>query len=185
MNFCSNCAAPVILKIPPGDDRSRYICDSCGSIFYSNPKLVVGCIPEWEEKILLCKRAIEPRRGKWTLPAGYLENEETAAAGARRETLEEAEVILGEIEPYALFDLPFVSQIYFMFRGPMVENRFGSGEESLEVDLFTEAEIPWDEIAFTVIKETLQRYFRDRAAGRGFPFQMGTISVKPFRGHGG
>ena len=143
MNFCSNCGDRIKLGTPPGDDRPRYLCQSCGTIHYENPKVVVGCIPEMDGKILLCRRAIEPRADKWTLPAGYLENGETVAQGARRETLEEA----------------------------------GAGSESSDVRLFAEKDIPWDEIAFTVIEETLRQYFKDRPAGV-FPFHIGNILLK-------
>jgi len=175
MNYCSNCGHPVHLGVPAGDDRNRYLCGHCGTIHYQNPKMVVGCIPEWEGKILLCRRSIEPRYGYWTLPAGYLENGETVADGARREAFEEARVRMAAMEPYALFNLAFVNQIYFMFRGPMAAPDVGAGDESLAVRLFTEEDIPWDDLAFTVMRETLTRYFQDRKQG-GFSFHMGDIA---------
>ncbi|MDJ0874580.1 MAG: NUDIX hydrolase [Desulfobacterales bacterium] len=174
MNFCSNCGARVNRQIPEGDDRPRDVCLSCGQIHYENPKLVVGVIPEWRGRILLCRRAIAPREGLWTLPAGYLENGETAAEGARRETWEEARARVDELTPYALFDLTFVNQLYLMYRGALISDDCQPGEESLEVGFFSEAEIPWNAIAFKVIEETLRRYFRDCKDG-GFPFQTGRI----------
>jgi len=175
MNYCSRCSARLDVLIPEGDDRPRQVCPDCGWIHYVNPKLVVGSIPEWEGRVLLCKRAIEPRLGKWTLPAGFLEAGETVEAEARRETLEEAQGRLDQVEPYALFDLSFVNQIYLMFRARLIDGRFGIGEESLAVELFEEREVPWDQLAFTVMERTLRRYFRDRQAGQ-FPFRIGDIA---------
>ena len=174
MNFCSNCGDKVKLEIPPGDDRPRYLCESCGTIHYENPRVVVGCIPEMDGKILLCRRAIEPRSDKWTLPAGYLENGETVAQGAQRETLEEAGARIEIVAPYALFNICYVNQVYLMFRARMIDGHIKAGSESSEVRFFAEREIPWDEIAFTVIEETLRQYFKDRPAGV-FPFHIGNI----------
>lgn len=174
MNYCSNCGEPVTYGTPPGDDRSRYSCDSCGLIHYQNPRVVVGCIPEMQDKILLCRRSIEPCYGKWTLPAGYLENGETVSAGAERETLEEARARVEILAPYVLYNICYVSQIYFMFRARLMDHNFSPGSECLEVKLFSEDEIPWDEMAFKVIKETLIQYFKDRPSGI-FPFYVGDI----------
>jgi ADP-ribose pyrophosphatase YjhB (NUDIX family) len=179
MKYCSNCGAAVEFVMPPGDDRERFVCPACGTIHYQNPRLVVGCIPEWEDKILFCRRSIEPRAGKWTVPAGFLENGETVAAGAARETLEEACARVVGLAPFALFNLTFVHQIYLMFRGPMADERFAPGHESLEVELFAEPQVPWDEIAFPVIRESLRLYFEDRARGE-FQFHMGDIHREPF-----
>lgn len=176
MNFCSNCGAPVVREIPAGDDRPRCVCTQCGAVHYQNPRMVVGTIPEWENRVLLCRRAIEPRAGLWTLPAGYLENGETMQDGARRETREEAGAELGPLAPFALFDLPFIHQIYLMFRGPLSSAAWRAGAESLECRLFAEKEIPWEELAFTVMRETLARYFRDRPGGR---FRLHTGSIAP------
>ena len=175
MNFCNNCGNAVVLKIPRGDDRSRYCCESCGAIHYQNPRMVVGSIPEAGDRILLCRRAIEPCYGKWTLPAGYLENGETVADGARRETLEEAHARVEILAPYALYNICHVNQIYLMFRARLEDHNFHAGRESLEVALFAEKDIPWKEIAFRVIHATLLKYFDDRRTGR-FPFFMGDIS---------
>lgn len=139
--------------------------------------MVVGCIPEVENKILMCCRAIEPCAGKWTLPAGYLENGETVAAGAVRETYEEARARVEIIAPYAIYNISHVSQIYLMFRARLLDNDFKPGSESREVRLFSEQEIPWCEIAFSVITKTLKNYFRDRARGE-FPFHIGDVLPK-------
>jgi ADP-ribose pyrophosphatase YjhB (NUDIX family) len=174
MNFCSACGAPVTLRIPDGDTLPRFVCERCATIHYENPKVVVGCIPEWEDRILLCRRAIEPRHGYWTLPAGFLENGETAAAGASRETLEEAEARV-EIGPlYTFYNLPHINQIYLMFRGRLLDLNFGPGSESLEVRLFREDEIPWKDLAFRTVAETLRHFFADRASGR-YQFHLGDI----------
>jgi ADP-ribose pyrophosphatase YjhB (NUDIX family) len=174
MNFCSNCGEEIILSTPPGDDRPRYLCKSCGTIHYENPKVVVGCIPEKNGKILLCRRAIEPRSGKWTLPAGYLENGETVSQGAKRETYEEAGANILISAPYALFNICHINQIYLIFRGRLVDDHIKAGSESTEVRLFSEKDIPWDQIAFTVIEATLRLYFKDKPSGL-FPFHIGDI----------
>jgi ADP-ribose pyrophosphatase YjhB (NUDIX family) len=175
INFCSHCGVPVRMLIPEGDDRPRPVCPDCGRIHYVNPKVVVGAIPLWDGKILLCRRAIEPRRGLWTLPAGFLESGETVEAGARRETREEAGAELADMEPFALFNLPFVSQIYLMFRANLLTDSCSAGDESLEVGLFSEPEIPWDELAFTVMRETLRLYYADLRGG-AFSFHIGDIT---------
>jgi ADP-ribose pyrophosphatase YjhB (NUDIX family) len=174
MNFCSQCGAHVSLRIPPGDNLPRHVCDACGTIHYQNPKMVVGCIPEWKDKILLCRRAIEPRYGLWTLPAGFMENGETTAQGALRETLEEAgaRVEMGPL--YTLLNLPHINQVYLMFRGRLLDLDFAPGEESLEVELFEEQDIPWDKLAFRSIHRTLELYFQDRRSG-GHGFHFGDI----------
>ena len=174
MNYCSNCGKSLSYSTPPGDDRPRYLCNSCGAIHYQNPLMVVGCIPEVEDKILLCRRAIEPCADKWTLPAGYLENGETVSDGAMRETYEEACARVEIIAPYAIYNISHVSQIYLMFRARLLDHDFKPGSESKEVRLFGEEEIPWGEIAFTVITKTLRDYFRDRAQGK-FPFHIGDV----------
>lgn len=174
MNFCKNCGVPVQQRIPPGDDRLRSVCDSCGTIHYENPKMVVGCIPEWENKILLCRRAIEPRYGRWTIPAGYLENGETLIEGTKRETLEEAGARIEILSLYTIYNLTHINQVYLLFRARLLDLDYQSGEESLEVKLFEEHDIPWDNIAFTVIRETLKLYFQDRPKGV-FPLHMGDI----------
>jgi ADP-ribose pyrophosphatase YjhB (NUDIX family) len=174
MKFCSNCGAPVTLKVPAGDTLPRHVCDACNTIHYQNPRVVVGCIPEWEDRILLCRRAIEPRYGLWTVPAGYMENDETTFQGAARETLEEANAQV-EVGPlYALFNIPHISQIYMLFRARMLDGNFSAGAETLEARLFAESEIPWDEIAFATVRQTLSHYYNDRRQGE-YRFHTGTI----------
>ena len=165
MKFCSNCASEVNLSIPVGDTLPRHVCENCGAIHYQNPKIVAGCIPMWEDRILLCKRAIEPRYGKWTLPAGFMENGETVAQAAVRETTEEARAQVIDLELYGLFNIPHVNQVYIMFRGNLVAPLFAAGYESLEVRLVTDNEIPWDELAFPVIHRTLDLFVNDRRTG--------------------
>lgn len=159
------------METPGGDDRQRHVCQSCGKIHYINPKIVVGCIAEWEDRILLCKRAIEPRLGRWTIPAGFLESGETVAAGACREAYEEALARVDDLVPFALSNITFVDQIYIIFRARLAGGVFGVGEESIDAGLYAEEDIPWDELAFTVVRESLERYFKDRASG-GFQFHM-------------
>jgi ADP-ribose pyrophosphatase YjhB (NUDIX family) len=167
VKFCSACGSCRIeLRIPEGDTLPRHVCADCGAIHYENPKVVVGCLPEWQDRILLCKRAIEPRRGLWTLPAGFLENGETLMRGALRETLEEADarVELGEL--YTVISLPQINQVYMMFRSRLLDLAFGPGPEILDVRMFAEIEIPWEAIAFRTIVRTLRNYFLDRRLGR-------------------
>lgn len=179
MNYCSRCGGKITTAIPAGDDRPRYCCEACGAIHYENPKMVVGCIPEWQNRILLCRRAIEPRYGKWTLPAGYLENGERVSEGAIRELQEEAGARSAAVLPYALYDLTFVNQMYLFFRAPLAGAEFAAGKESLDVRLFDEDQIPWDELAFQVVSETLKRYFEDRRVGT-FSFHTGQIRRPSF-----
>lgn len=174
MKYCSECGSRVELLVPDGDDRPRHVCGACGTIHYQNPKVVVGCIPAWEDRILLCRRAIEPRYGLWTLPAGFMEKGETSQQGAARETLEEAEARVEVGELYSLFNLPHIDQVYLFFRSRLLDLDFAPGLESLEVRLFSEEEIPWAELAFPVVKETLKLFFRDRADG-GFALRSGDI----------
>lgn len=174
MNYCPHCAAPLKHIIPPDDDRPRFVCPSCSLIHYQNPRLVVGCIPIWRDQILLCLRDIEPRRGKWTLPAGYLENGETVTDGARRETTEETGAQLELLEPYLLFDIVHINQIYLMFRAQLSGPKFHPTRESIDVRLFAAEGIPWDDIAFPVIERTLRCYLADRDKGN-FPFQIHPI----------
>lgn len=165
MNYCCHCGAPVRLHVPPGDNLPRYVCDACQTIHYQNPKIVVGCIPEWEGRVLLCRRAIDPRLGLWTLPAGFMENEETTSQAAARETLEEANANVAVGDLFALFNLPHLSQVYLVFRGRLLDPDFSPGPESLEVGLFQEARIPWEQLAFQTIRDTLRHYFADRRTG--------------------
>jgi ADP-ribose pyrophosphatase YjhB (NUDIX family) len=163
-------------RVPKHDDRVRDVCGDCGHIHYENPKLVVGCVIEWNDQILLCRRSIEPRYGKWTVPAGYLETGESVADGARREALEEACAKVEIISPFVLIDLTYVKEVYLMFRARLIDGEFAIGDESLEVRLFEEREIPWDELAFRAVEKTLRFYFADRADGE-FGFHMGDVST--------
>ncbi len=165
LKFCPNCAAPLAHRVPPGDTKPRYLCDSCGEIHYQNPKMVVGCIPQWEDRVLLCRRAIEPRYGYWTLPAGFMENDETAGEGALRETLEEAGARVELGDAFTMLSVPHVNQVHVFFRAKLVDLSFAPGEESLEVALFEEAAIPWKEIAFRTVGLTLKHWFEDRKRG--------------------
>jgi len=174
MKFCSKCGAALSERIPEGDDRVRHICDSCDTVHYVNPRVVVGCVAEYEDRVLLCKRAIEPRVGLWTLPAGFMENGETTLQGAARETWEEARARVADQQLYRLFDLPYINQVYMFFRAQLVGGDYGVGPESTEVGLFSEAEIPWDEIAFPVVHRTLKEYFQDRGR-RHWPVKVSAI----------
>jgi ADP-ribose pyrophosphatase YjhB (NUDIX family) len=174
MKYCSACGAPVTVAIPAGDDRPRFVCGGCRAVHYQNPRVVVGCIPVHEDRVLLCRRAIDPCRGKWTLPAGYLENGETVSACAERETLEEAGARVRDLAPYLMYNICHINQIYFMFRARLADREFAPGPESLETALFAEEAVPWEAIAFRVITATLKAFFHDRATG-AFPFTIGDI----------
>lgn len=166
MKFCPDCGQPLEIRIPEGDHLPRHICSACSSVHYQNPKIIVGCVPEHDGRILLCRRAIEPRLGYWTIPAGFMENDETLQQGAARESLEEA---LAEVEigsPLAIVHVLHAHQVHVMFRARLAEPRFGVGEESLEVGLYRPEEIPWPEIAFPSVQFALERYLDDRQAGR-------------------
>ncbi len=163
MKYCSQCGHSVIRKIPEGEELERFVCESCQTIHYQNPKVVAGSIPEWEDKILLCKRAIEPRYGLWTLPAGFMELGETLEQAAARETWEEAQARIDQLDLYLVCSLPHISQVYTLFRANLQDLNFAPGQESLEVKLFDESQIPWDQLAFPVIRQTLRHYFEDKA----------------------
>ena len=165
MKFCSKCGANVRLVIPDGDDRHRHVCVNCSTIHYQNPRIIAGCLPIHDDKVLLCKRAIEPRYGLWTLPAGFMENGESTEQGALRESWEEARARLELHGLYTLFSLPEINQVYMFFKGNLTDLDFSAGPESLEVELFEEHQIPWHELAFPVVKKTLQHYFSDRVRG--------------------
>jgi ADP-ribose pyrophosphatase YjhB (NUDIX family) len=165
INFCPACGAAVESKIPAGDTLLRYVCTRCETVHYQNPKLVVGTISVWEDRILLCKRAIEPRHGKWTLPAGFMENDETVAQAALRETVEEAcaNVELGPL--FSIISVPHINQVHVFYLARLLDLDFRAGVESLAVELFDEATIPWPELAFRTVARTLKCYFEDRARG--------------------
>jgi ADP-ribose pyrophosphatase YjhB (NUDIX family) len=187
MKFCPECAHPVALLIPEGDNRPRYVCAECTTIHYQNPKMVIGSIPVWEQagtlKILLCKRAIEPRYGYWTLPAGFMENGETTAEAAIRETVEEAgaNIELGDL--FSLLNVAQVHQVHLFYLARLCDLDFAAGIESLDVRLFAEHEIPWSELAFPTIRTTLELFFADRVKlqeGGSYGFHSHDI-VRPMR----
>jgi len=171
MNFCSQCGAPISIKIPSGDTMPRHVCTRCEAIHYSNPKLVVGAIPEWNDQILLCRRAIEPGYGLWTLPAGFMENGETTAQAAVRETLEEACARITVGAMFSLINVPHIDQVHILYRAQLLDINFAAGAESLEVALFNEEDIPWDDIAFRTISLTLRHYYADQKLG-GYNFHV-------------
>jgi ADP-ribose pyrophosphatase YjhB (NUDIX family) len=166
MKFCANCGAAVVKRVPPGDSLPRWVCDHCGEIHYQNPKLVIGTVPEHEGRVLLCRRAIEPRYGYWTLPAGFMENDETTAQAAMRETLEEAGAPVELGEAFTLISVPRVNQVHLYYRARLRNLDFRPGEETLEVALLAEDAIPWQDIAFRTVAYTLKQWFEDRSRGR-------------------
>ncbi len=176
MKFCSACGSTVELRIPADDNRARYICTACSTIHYQNPRLVIGSIPVWQDKVLLCRRAIEPQYGKWTLPGGFMENGESTAQAAMRETLEEASARIAIIDLYSMYSLPYIDQVHLLFRAELLDLDFAPGPESLEVRLFTETEIPWDELAFRPVRYSLEHYFAERKHGR---FSLHTGELTP------
>ena len=166
MKFCSVCgSADIALTVPSGDQRARYVCPACGTVHYENPLNVVGTIPILGDRVLLCKRNIEPRKGLWTLPAGFMELNETTAQGAARETDEEAGAQIEMQGLFSLISVPRVGQVHFFYRAKLLSDTFNPGHETMEARLFTEAEIPWNEIAFHTVRDTLQRYFADARSG--------------------
>jgi len=165
MKFCSECGYGVSQQIPEGDNRLRYVCNNCGTIHYQNPRVIAGTLPVSGDRVLLCKRAIEPRYGLWTLPAGFMENDETLAEASARETQEEALAEVSNLKLYTVISVPSVDQVHVLMLGDLVDDRYAAGIESLEVELFREEEIPWDQIAFRAVRMTLERYFEDRKKG--------------------
>lgn len=188
MKFCSECAYPVALQIPEGDNRPRYVCAQCETIHYHNPKLVVGSIPVWDVdgtvRVLLCKRAIEPRHGYWTLPAGFMENNETTSDAAVRETQEEAGANIEIGALFSLLNVAQVHQVHLFYLARLLDLEFAPGIESLECQLFAQHEIPWDELAFPTIRTTLELFFAEaaqmRETGARFSFHTHDIS-RPMR----
>ena len=175
MNYCTQCGTHVELRIPEGDSHLRHVCPQCGEIHYQNPKVIVGCIAEWEQRILLCRRAIEPCYGLWTLPAGFMENGESTTQAALRETYEEACARVSIERLFALINIPHISQVHLFYRARLLDTNFGAGEESLETQLFAEDEIPWHELAFSSVDQCLKAYFGDRRTGR-FEFHETTLA---------
>lgn len=178
MKYCSACGHEVDYRIPLGDNRHRYVCPSCDTVHYQNPTVVAGCVAHWGDQVLLCRRAIEPRYGLWTLPAGFMENGESSHQAAAREAWEEANAVIENIKLYGVYNLIHINQVYLMFRGGLKDGVASAGEESLEVGLFREQDVPWQKLAFPVIRETLQRYFEERRHGR-FAVHSGDIVREP------
>ncbi|HEY1130868.1 MAG TPA: NUDIX hydrolase [Roseateles sp.] len=175
---CPNCGAAVDYRIPADDNRERAVCPACASIHYQNPLNVVGTLPVWEAdgRVLLCRRAIEPRHGLWTLPAGFMELGETTAEGALRETQEEAGAQIEMLPLYSMLNVVKVGQVHLFYRARLLSTHFEPGPESLEARLFAEDEVPWDDIAFRTTRETLHRFFDDRRAGR--PFELFSMDLQ-------
>lgn len=161
MKYCSECGQPVEQRIPEGDNRHRYVCVSCDTIHYQNPKIVAGTVPVWEGRILLCRRAIEPRYGYWTLPAGFMENAETTVEAAERETREEALANVQIEGLFSIIDVPHINQVHMFYRATLIDGQFGAGEESLESRLFAVDDIPWDELSFPTVRKTLELFLDD------------------------
>ena len=167
IKHCRSCGSPVVYRLPDdGDTRERAVCPQCGTIHYENPLNVVGTVPHLGDKVLLCKRNIEPRRGKWTLPAGFMELEETSAEGAARETIEEAGAHFEMEGLFSVLNVARVGQVHLFYTARLLSDHVDPGHETMETRLYSEAEIPWDEIAFRTVKETLEHYFADRKAGK-------------------
>jgi ADP-ribose pyrophosphatase YjhB (NUDIX family) len=166
IKHCRECGTAVVYRVPDdGDTKERAVCPACHTIHYENPLNVVGTVPNWGDKVLLCKRNIEPRLGKWTLPAGFMELNETTAEGAARETDEEAGAQFELEGLFTMLNVARVGQVHFFYRARLLSDQFNPGTETMEARLFSEAEIPWDEIAFRTVKETLEHYFADRRTG--------------------
>ncbi len=165
MKHCSRCGGTIKLQIPQGDNRERHVCSECEHIHYQNPRIIAGCLAVTGDKVLLCQRGIEPQKGFWTLPAGFMENGETTQAAAMRETREEALAHVEDLELYTLTSITHISQVQLIYRCQLVGDNYGVGEESVAVNLFAEHEIPWDELAFPTIRHALEHYFSDRKKG--------------------
>lgn len=176
MKFCSQCGHPVEQRVPTGDNMPRFVCQQCDTIHYQNPNIVAGCLPMFGDQILMCKRAIEPRYGLWTLPAGFMENNETLEQAAMRESMEEANANVKLLNLYTVFSLPHVNQVYMLYLAELLDDNFSPGIESLEVKLFDEKDIPWNELAFRTIHYTLKYFFEDRRRGQ---FELRSHLVGP------
>lgn len=178
IRYCPYCGTQSQWRTPDGDTLPRHCCDACGHIQYMNPKPVMGTLPFWEDKVLLCRRAIEPRHGFWTLPAGFMENLETTAQAAQRETDEEAGLQIELLDLYTLISVPHVSQIHGFYLARMRSTDMNPGPETLEARLFSEADIPWEHIAFRTVSLTLRHYFADRASNH-YPFRSLAVGPPP------
>jgi ADP-ribose pyrophosphatase YjhB (NUDIX family) len=174
IKHCRACGNLVEYRIPVDDNRDRAVCTVCATVHYENPLNVVGTLPVWGDQVLLCRRNIEPRYGFWTLPAGFMELGETAEQGAVRETEEEAGARIELQGLYTLLDVVRVGQVHFFFRARLLDIDFAPGPETIEARLFTESEIPWDDLAFKTVRKTLEVFFADRAEGQ-FPLHTADI----------
>jgi ADP-ribose pyrophosphatase YjhB (NUDIX family) len=175
IKHCKNCGSPVVYRVPDdGDTKERAVCPACATIHYENPLNVVGTVPVWGEQVLLCKRNIEPRWGKWTLPAGFMELGETTAEGAARETVEEAGAQFDMQGLFTVMNVARVGQVHLFYRAKLLSDQFNPGTETLQARLFHEHEIPWEDIAFRTVKETLERFFADRTQQR---FEVHCIDI--------
>ena len=175
MKFCSECGSPnVRSRIPEGDNRARYICEECQRVFYQNPKIVAGCILKWDDRILLCKRSIQPRLGYWTIPAGFMEKSESVVEAAARESWEEASARSEAMVLHSIYTLKHVDQVYIVYRAQLKDGKAKADRETSETMLFDQQSIPWDHIAFPIVKHSLELYFEDRANER-FQLHQGEI----------
>lgn len=175
IKHCRDCGAPVAYRLPDdGDSKKRAICTVCQTVHYENPLNVVGTVPWLDDRVLLCKRNIEPRKGKWTLPAGFMELGETAQQGAARETVEEAGAQFEMEALFSVLSVPRVGQVHLFYRARLLNDQFNPGHETIEARLFTEADIPWSEIAFRTVRETLLCFFQDRREGN---FDVHTLDL--------
>lgn len=166
MRYCSKCSHSVNMTIPAGDNRTRAVCPNCEHIEYDNPRMITGTIPLYKGRILLCRRNIEPRLGFWTLPAGFMENNESTSEGALRETLEESGSVAQCIQLFSMFSIPHINQVHIFYLAELEKDDFHSTEESSEVKLFDLDQIPWDELAFSSVSRTLKHFIKDHAAGQ-------------------
>ena len=178
MKYCSHCGTEVIRQIPAGDNRERSVCPACRTIHYVNPRIIVGCLAQWQDALVLCRRAIEPRLGYWTLPAGFLENGESPEQGASRESLEEACIEVRQLALFSVLSVPHINQVHMMYRAELPSSYCAAGPESLEVGLFTEQEIPWNDLAFQTVRLSLEYFFRDRRSGN-FQVHSKCLSAQP------
>jgi ADP-ribose pyrophosphatase YjhB (NUDIX family) len=165
MKFCSECGTPVQLGIPPGETRPRFFCEACGTIHYENPRMIVGCIPAYGDQVLLCRRSIEPGKGKWTLPSGFMENGETVEEGALREVREEACASVTIQRLHSVYSIAHIDQVYLLFLGHLDTLDFDAGDESTDARLYREQEIRWDDIAFHAVRFALRGFYDDLRTG--------------------
>ena len=175
IKHCKVCGGAAVYAVPADDNRERATCTVCATIHYENPLNVVGTVPAWDDKVLLCRRNIEPRHGFWTLPAGFMEMGETTAEGAVRETIEEAGAHIELQGLFTLLNVVRVGQLHLYYRARLLDTEFDPGPETIEARLFSEDQIPWEELAFRTVRETLKHYFEDRRQGQ-FGFHTADIA---------